>query len=274
MVAQLGIEAGARTLALDYRLAPEHPCPAALQDALTAYRFLRAQGFAATRGVAFNDGLQSPEQFNCSVDELCETIASYLARAWLRHPFLDWIFVDALVTRELCAFGEAIKDQVLPSRYRSMECKGNLKEMLLADTKFRLQWGSGLFLLLGVVPPLFAWGAFRAEQESLGRWVLAIYALVAAVYFTAKAAGLAVRLGRSLLGRPSPEPPHQRIINVWNEMYEVWRRLIPPTVNPARVKEALVASEKLGAVWRGEVWSLVDQAIALDPAAWIVQRTS
>ncbi len=38
---------GARTLGIDYRRAPEHPFPAALDDALKAYRWLLNQGFAA-----------------------------------------------------------------------------------------------------------------------------------------------------------------------------------------------------------------------------------
>jgi hypothetical protein len=28
------------------------------------------------------------------------------------------------------------------------------------------------------------------------------------------------------------EPLHQRILRPWDEMYEVWPRLTPPTVNP------------------------------------------
>ena len=47
MVSEAGRAAGVRTLAIGYRLAPENPFPAALDDAVTAWHFLRRQGIAA-----------------------------------------------------------------------------------------------------------------------------------------------------------------------------------------------------------------------------------
>ena len=42
----LAVECGSRVFCIGYRLAPEHPFPAALEDATTAYRYLLKKGYA------------------------------------------------------------------------------------------------------------------------------------------------------------------------------------------------------------------------------------
>ena len=55
LVARLSKAAHARGLAFDYRLAPENPFPAAVDDSITAYRWLLAQGYKPERIVVAGD---------------------------------------------------------------------------------------------------------------------------------------------------------------------------------------------------------------------------
>ena len=55
LVTEAGRAAGARTLAVGYRLAPDHPFSAALDDALAAWRFLRRTGLRAAQVVVGGD---------------------------------------------------------------------------------------------------------------------------------------------------------------------------------------------------------------------------
>lgn len=49
LMARLSRASGARVLGVDYRLAPEHPFPAAVEDATTAYRWLVSNGIQPGR---------------------------------------------------------------------------------------------------------------------------------------------------------------------------------------------------------------------------------
>lgn len=55
MVANLAQAAGVRALVVDYRLAPEHPFPAAVDDCVTAYRWLLKSGVSAQQIVFAGD---------------------------------------------------------------------------------------------------------------------------------------------------------------------------------------------------------------------------
>ena len=54
-IARIARAAKARALALDYRLAPEHPFPAAVDDSVAAYKWLLAQGYKPNKIVIAGD---------------------------------------------------------------------------------------------------------------------------------------------------------------------------------------------------------------------------
>jgi epsilon-lactone hydrolase len=88
MVSEVGRAAKIRTLAIAYRLAPEHPFPAALDDALSAWRFLRQVGIAAAHiavaGDSAGGGLTAAliNRLKASGEELPGC-------AWLVSPWVD-----------------------------------------------------------------------------------------------------------------------------------------------------------------------------------------
>src|ERR1700733_6427020 len=49
LVAEVGRASGSRPLAIDYRLAPEHPFPAPVEDTVAAYRYLLDSGLKPSR---------------------------------------------------------------------------------------------------------------------------------------------------------------------------------------------------------------------------------
>ena len=55
MISRIARASNARALAIDYRLAPEHPFPAAVEDTIAAYRWLLAQGYKPGKIVIAGD---------------------------------------------------------------------------------------------------------------------------------------------------------------------------------------------------------------------------
>jgi monoterpene epsilon-lactone hydrolase len=88
MVAQAGREARARTLALSYRLAPEHPFPAAVEDAVAGYRFLLSQGFAPNHIAVAGDSAGGGLTVALLVS-LRDAQLPLPACAWCSSPWVD-----------------------------------------------------------------------------------------------------------------------------------------------------------------------------------------
>jgi acetyl esterase/lipase len=113
MVTEAGRMAGIRTLALGYRLAPEHPFPAALDDALAAWRFLRNEGIPphkiAIGGDSAGGGLTV-----ALIQHLRTADEPLPACMWLVSPWTDLTMSGSTL---------ATKDAVDPIIHRSYLCE-------------------------------------------------------------------------------------------------------------------------------------------------------
>jgi epsilon-lactone hydrolase len=88
LVTEAGRAARLRTLAVGYRLAPEHPFPAAHEDAMTAWRFLRARGIAAAH-VAVGGDSAGGNLAVALIERLRRHGDAIPACAWLVSPWTD-----------------------------------------------------------------------------------------------------------------------------------------------------------------------------------------
>jgi len=96
LVTEAGRKAGRRTLAVGYRLAPEHPFPAAFADALTAWRFLREQGIAA-KDIAIGGDSAGGGLAVVLMNHLRDARSELPACAWLVSPWTDLAMTGSML---------------------------------------------------------------------------------------------------------------------------------------------------------------------------------
>jgi acetyl esterase/lipase len=110
LVTEAGRASGARTLAVDYRLAPENPFPAALDDALAAWRFLRTEGIAA-RQIAVGGDSAGGGLTVALINRLRDAEEELPACAWLISPWLDLALSGATLV------SKAAEDPIIHKEY-------------------------------------------------------------------------------------------------------------------------------------------------------------
>jgi epsilon-lactone hydrolase len=135
LVTEAGRAAEARTLAIEYRLAPEHPFPAALDDALAAWRFLDREGIAAERIAVAGDSAGGGLSV-ALINRIGDAGGRIPGCAWLISPWTDLTLSGSTL---------ATKDGVDPIIH-----KGYLAELAEAYLP------SGVEANDGRVSPLFA----------------------------------------------------------------------------------------------------------------------
>ena len=116
LAADVSRRAGARVVSVDYRLAPEHPFPAALDDAVAAYRALLDQGVPSTR-IAFVGESAGGGLVVATLVALRDADQPQPSSAALFSPWVDLTVSGASATTK-AALDPALTPQALRTRAR------------------------------------------------------------------------------------------------------------------------------------------------------------
>jgi hypothetical protein len=100
-------------------------------------------------------------------------------------------------------------------------------------------------------------------------------------YFTSrgKLSDMTKRTGLAMFTRPSkeffdPNSPFSKASQLWESMYNTWRCLNGPVINPTTVRDEMMKSKNDGGIWDGPSWALIDRVIEFDRAVWLVGNYS
>lgn len=143
MVAEAGRQAAVRTLALGYRLAPEHPFPAALQDVRTAYMYLRASKIEPRQIVVAGDSAGAGLAIAMMVS-LRDAGLPLPSGAWCISPWVDLAMTGASMTEK------AAVDPMISEPYLR-----ELATAYVAGANPRTPLASPLYADLHGLPPIF-----------------------------------------------------------------------------------------------------------------------
>ncbi|SMC94288.1 alpha/beta hydrolase [Kibdelosporangium aridum] len=110
LAARISASTGLPILLLDYRLAPEHPFPAAAEDALTAYRWLLSEGYQPSQIVVGGDSAGG-HLTACLLADIAQDKLPMPSAAIMLSPFLD------LTGAELASRDLALRDPFVPPDY-------------------------------------------------------------------------------------------------------------------------------------------------------------
>ncbi|MCP4007018.1 MAG: alpha/beta hydrolase [bacterium] len=142
LAARISADANARCLLIDYRLAPENPFPAAVEDGTAAYRWLLAQGFEAEKLAIAGDSAGGGLTVATLV-ALRDAGDALPAAAVCLSPWVD-----------LEGLGESMTTRADEDPMVARDGLLSMAEMYLGGADARTPLAAPLYANLGSLPPL------------------------------------------------------------------------------------------------------------------------
>jgi hypothetical protein len=206
-------------------------------------------------------GLNSRDYYFVQNEPILHAAAAYLSLPWMRHPTIDWIIVDAIITGETILCGEKLKKTLYNgiSGVIYSTTKGHLEEMKRRSREERRSArGSEIphasLVCYGILPSAVIFAAFYFGYLVVGAILAEFYALF-----------LIWRRTRRQI-----KSDEQSWFELWVALRDIWRSLAPPTVNPGAVREALDSAAKKGVVVTQIVQAIIDDRLRAHPTMWVV----
>jgi hypothetical protein len=206
-------------------------------------------------------GLNSRDYYFIQNEPILHAASAYLSLPWMRHPTIDWIIVDAIITGETILCGEKLKKTLYNgvSGVIYSATKGNLEEMKRRSRdELRSARGNNIpyasIVWYGVLPIATILAAFYFRYLIVGAILVEFYALFL----------IWRRMRRQI------KSDEQSWFELWVGLRDIWRLLAPPIVNPGTVREALDAATSKGIVVAQTVHAIIDDRFRANPTKWVV----
>jgi len=216
---------------------------------------------------ALAGGDSSPEYFDVNRASIEKAAASYFETPWLSHPAIDFAIADALITSEICSFGETVKDMpsggiintVIVSMARE-KAAGRTDRLYWEILKLRAQ----AFFYIYVLPIGVLWWISSTYHAD---WALGLAICWGAFYLIRLAYRTVKHWVRRVL---KMELPQEKCSKLWAKMANVHRLLDGGTLAPSVIKAELATTRNEGAVWSQTIDVILDRRSAAPGGRWIV----
>lgn len=229
---------------------------------------------------AFQNGLNSHEYIRIDPQELARVSDQYLNIPWLRHEYLDWILIDALMTNEVIAFGEEMKRQLWVhfsffsiwaiDAYKKHQ--GDLGKMLKDQLLAKVQaWLTKAAIFIGI--PL-ATGFYAANNPDTQishhlatglLWYAGLFAL-SRIWWLFRYAAMRFKM------RGQERNPKVKALQLLEKMWTACSLMKGGAISARELRGALEKATDAGAVWPTPIAPLVDRVIEQDGAVWTPWR--